>query len=61
VEQDQRPVAVIRPITGPGRPIDECIALARARGSGTELDEEYADDLEEVLDSRRPLDASVWD
>ena len=28
VEQDHRPVAVISPVKGPGRPIDECIALA---------------------------------
>ena len=61
VEQDQRPVAVIIPITGPGRPIDECIALATAHGRGAELDEEYAHDLKEVLDSHRPLDTSVWD
>jgi antitoxin (DNA-binding transcriptional repressor) of toxin-antitoxin stability system len=30
VEQDHRPVAVIRPPQGPGRKISECIALAKA-------------------------------
>src|SRR5260370_26175240 len=30
IEQDHRPVAVIRTPTGPGRSIDECIALAKA-------------------------------
>jgi antitoxin (DNA-binding transcriptional repressor) of toxin-antitoxin stability system len=30
VEQDHRPVAVISPVKGPGRLIDECIALAKA-------------------------------
>jgi antitoxin (DNA-binding transcriptional repressor) of toxin-antitoxin stability system len=61
VEQDHRPVAVISPVKGPGRPIDECIALAKARGSGAKLDEEYAADLEEIIASRQPLDTSVWD
>jgi len=61
VEQDHRPVAVISPVRGPGRPIDECIALAKAHGSGAKLDEEYAEDLEEIIASRQPLDTSVWD
>jgi antitoxin (DNA-binding transcriptional repressor) of toxin-antitoxin stability system len=61
VEQDHRPVAVIRPVKGPGRPIDECIALAEAHGSGAMLDEDYAADLEEIIASRQPLDTSVWD
>jgi antitoxin (DNA-binding transcriptional repressor) of toxin-antitoxin stability system len=61
VEQDHRPVAVISPVKGPGRPIDECIALAKAHGSGAKLDEEYAADLEEIIASRQPLDTSVWD
>ena len=61
VEQDHRPVAVISPVKGPGRPIDECITPAKAHGSGARLDEEYADDLEEIIASRRPLDTSVWD
>ena len=29
VEQDHWPVAVISPLKGPGRPIDECIAWLR--------------------------------
>ena len=61
VEQDHRPVAVISPVRGPGRPFDECIALAKAHGSGATLDEEYAADLEEIIASRQPLDTSVWD
>ena len=52
VEQGYRPVAVISPVKGPGRPIDECIALAKAHGSGAELDEEYAADLEEIIARR---------
>ncbi len=61
VEQNHRPVAVITPVKGPGRPIDECIALAKAHGSGATLDEDFAHDLEEVIAQRKPLDAPVWD
>ena len=61
VEQDQRPVAIIAPVRGPGRPIDECIAQARARGSEVSLDQSFAQDLEDVIASRRPLDTSPWD
>jgi hypothetical protein len=46
------------PQKGPGRPIDECTALAEAHGSGARLDEAYAKDLEEIIASRRPLDTS---
>jgi len=49
VEQDHRPVAVISPLKGPGRPIDECIALAKAHGSGATLDEDFAQDLEDII------------
>jgi hypothetical protein len=52
--------AVIRPVERPGRPIDECIALAKAHGSAT-LDKEFAKDLEEIVAHRRPLDTSAWD
>ena len=61
VEQDDRTVAIIKPITGPGRPIEECIAIAKARESGATLDEDFARDLEEIIASRQPLDTSVWE
>jgi antitoxin (DNA-binding transcriptional repressor) of toxin-antitoxin stability system len=61
VEQDHRPVAVITAVKGPGRPLDECIAIAKARASGATLDEDFAKDLEEIIAHRQPLDASVWD
>ena len=61
VEQDHRPVAVIKPVQGPGRSIDECIALARALDSGTRLDGDFANDLEAVIATRQPLDTSTWD
>jgi len=45
VEEGYRTVAVIKQVQGPGRPLDECIALAKAHGSGATLDEEFAQDL----------------
>jgi antitoxin (DNA-binding transcriptional repressor) of toxin-antitoxin stability system len=61
VEEGYRTVAVIKPVQGPGRPLDECIALAKAHGSRATLDEDFAQDLEEIIAQRRPLDTSAWD
>ncbi len=61
IEQGYRTVAVIKPVKGPGRPIDECIALAKAHGSGATLDEGFARDLEEIIANRQPLDTSAWE
>jgi antitoxin (DNA-binding transcriptional repressor) of toxin-antitoxin stability system len=66
VEQDHRPVAVISPVKGPGRPIDECIALAKARaeklGCAAVPDADFAADVQAAIDAHRePLDTSVWD
>ena len=61
IEDGYRSVAVIKPVEGPGRSIDECIAIARARGSRATLDEEFAKDLEEIIASRKPLDTPAWD
>jgi antitoxin (DNA-binding transcriptional repressor) of toxin-antitoxin stability system len=66
VEQDHRPVAVISPVKGPGRPIDECIALAKAHaeklGHAPIPDADFAADVQAAIDAhRKPLDTSVWD
>jgi hypothetical protein len=62
VERDAQPVAVIKLPAFRGRPIDECIALASAHGSHATLDDEFAKDLESIIDSRRePLSPPVWD
>ena len=66
VEQGDRTVAIIKPVKGPGRPIEECIAWAKAHETGATLDDDFADDdfakdLEEIINSRQPLDTSVWD
>jgi len=66
VEQDHRPVAAISPVKGPGRPIDECIALAKAYeeklGYEPAPDSDFAADVQAAIDAHRePLDTSVWD
>lgn len=67
IEQDHRPVAVMKtpPAPGPGRPIDECIALAeqreKERGYRVTLDPDFAADVEEIIAERKPLDTSAWD
>ena len=61
IEDRCRRVALIKPLEGPGRSIDECIAIARARGSRATLDEEFAKDLEEIIANRKPLDTQAWD
>ena len=65
VEHDDRTVAVIKPVKGPGRPIDECIALARQhekeRGYAVTLDPDFAADVEEIVRNREPWNPPAWD
>ncbi len=66
VEEDNRPVAVISTPARPGRPIGECIAIAKAHeaklGSAPIPDEEFAADVEAAIEAHRePLDTSLWD
>ncbi len=61
IEQDHQTVAVIKMPQAPGRPIDECIAIARARDSHATLDEDFAADLEEIIASARPLETPAWE
>ena len=65
VEKDQRAVALIQPEPRPGRLLPECIALAKEhdekRGYPLTLDDGFAEDLEEIIASRRdPLELR-WD
>jgi hypothetical protein len=62
VERDTQAVAVIKLPTFRGRSIDECIALVKARGSHATLDEDFAKDLEGIINSHRePLAPPSWD
>jgi hypothetical protein len=62
VEQDHRPVAVIRSPLPKGRLLCECIALAEARGSTATLDEGFMKDVEEGIASRsQPWKPPAWE
>jgi antitoxin (DNA-binding transcriptional repressor) of toxin-antitoxin stability system len=66
IERDAKPVAIVRPAEpAHGRPISESIALAEAhakeRGSEPTLDADFADDLEEIINSRKPRDPTTWE
>lgn len=63
IENGERPVAVLRSAEPhPGRLLSESIALAEAHGSTATLDEDFARDLEDIINSHRePLDPPAWD
>jgi antitoxin (DNA-binding transcriptional repressor) of toxin-antitoxin stability system len=66
IEEDHRPIAVIKTPQAPGRSIDECIALARAceerLGYAPIPDEDFAKDLQAAVDAHHePLSPPVWD
>ncbi len=68
IEQDHRPVAVLRPSAPvrPGRRLSECIAMAKdyeARlGHAPTPDEDFARDVQSGIDSRRDsFEPSAWD
>ena len=62
VEQDHRPVAVIRPPKRSGRPISECIASAKAAGSKATLDGGFAAAVEAgIKDRQKPWNPPSWD
>jgi antitoxin (DNA-binding transcriptional repressor) of toxin-antitoxin stability system len=66
VEQDHRPVAVIRTPQGPGRKISECIALAKAYeeklGYAPVPDPDFAKDVQAAIDAHRePFSPPPWD
>ena len=62
VEQDHRPIAVIRSPVMNGRLLSECIAVAQARGSTVTLDEGFMKDVEEGIASRsKPWNPPSWE
>ena len=62
VEQDHRPIAVIRSPVTKGRLLSECIAVAEARGSTVTLDEGFMMDVEEGIASRsKPWNPPSWE
>jgi len=66
IENDTRPVAVLRSAEPhPGRLLSESIALAEAHakelGYEPTLDPDFAADLEEIINSRKPRNVSTWE
>ena len=53
VEQNHRPVAVIKASQPAGRKISEVIAALEASGASAVLDEDFARDVEEAIQSYR--------
>jgi antitoxin (DNA-binding transcriptional repressor) of toxin-antitoxin stability system len=62
IEQNNQPVAVIKPAPTVGRAISDVIAELETRGSHAILDDDFSKDLEAVIESHRePLNAPPWD
>ena len=62
VERDAKPVAMMKAPQFRGRPIDDCIASAKAHGSHATLDDELGKDLEYVINRHRePLNPPELD
>jgi prevent-host-death family protein len=66
IESDARPIAVVRPAeTASGRLLSESIALveadAKELGYEPTMDPDFASDLREIINSRKPRDLSAWD
>lgn len=62
VEQDHRPVALIRSPLPQGRLLSECIALAEARGTTAVPDEGFMKDVAEGIAERsKPWSPPSWE
>ena len=61
IEQDHRPIAVLRSPVVKGRLLSECVALAEARGTTAIPDEGFLKDLEEGIGERsQPWNPPAW-
>jgi antitoxin (DNA-binding transcriptional repressor) of toxin-antitoxin stability system len=65
IENGERPVAVLHAAEPVRRTISECIALAEAHakelGYEPTMDPDFAADVREIINSRKPRDLSAWD
>ncbi len=62
IEQDRRPVAIIKSPLRAGCLLSESIALAEARNSTAKLDEGFMKDVKEGIDSRsQPWNPPSWE
>jgi antitoxin (DNA-binding transcriptional repressor) of toxin-antitoxin stability system len=62
IEQDHRPVAVLRAQHGSGRPITEVLREARQRNSTLTPDEDFGKDMEDIIASyQKAWNPPSWD
>ncbi len=62
IEQNHRPVAVIKPSKPAGRMISEVVADLKARGSTAVIDDDFAHDIEEGIKlHREPWNPPSWE
>jgi antitoxin (DNA-binding transcriptional repressor) of toxin-antitoxin stability system len=62
VEQDHRPIAIIKPPNPTGRRISEVVADLKARGSDAVIDDAFARDIEAGIEAQRqPWPPPSWE
>lgn len=62
IEQDHRPVAVLRAENRTGRPITEILREAKQRNSTVTLDEDFGKDLEQIVAGHQtPWAPPAWE
>ena len=64
IEHGTQPVAVLHAAAPVRRTVSECIALAKGHehdtGEAPVLDPDFAEDVQEILDRRKPWNPPVW-
>ncbi len=62
IEQNHRPVAILKASQPGGRLISEIVADLKARGSNAKMDDDFAHDIEEGIKAQRqPWNPPSWD
>jgi antitoxin (DNA-binding transcriptional repressor) of toxin-antitoxin stability system len=65
IEENERPVAVLRAPEPERRTVSECIASARTReaetGKSPVLDPDFAEDVEKIISHRKPWNPPAWE
>jgi antitoxin (DNA-binding transcriptional repressor) of toxin-antitoxin stability system len=65
IENGERAVAVLHAAEPERRSISECIALAKAHeeetGKAPVLDRDFAEDVEEIINHRKPWNPPAWE
>ena len=65
IESESHPVAMLTPMRPAGRKISEAIALLKKReeatGTPAVMGSDFAADIEEIVDNRKPWNPPAWD